>query len=541
VNTDGTVDETQNNGQIARIEGSIGTQKQWQQRFSYDSLGRLSQASEYRGDNFQQSSLLNYSYDPYGNRYQSHSSNPQALACTAVEDSDINKLTNRYTSDITYDAAGNLTVDGKFRHRQYGYYANGRQRWTARLDGTDAATSVYDGAGQRVASMANGVLSVMVYDASGKLVAEYGTPSSQTGGTQYVFADHQGSTRVTLNQAGGVIARHDYQPFGEEIYAGTGLRSTTQGYDQSESVRQKYAGMERDESSGLSHTLWRKYDGISGRWTTPDPYGGSMTVGDPQSFNRYSYVNNDPVNLVDLLGLMLSDIGIYQTTNERVARGLAYQCVLNLRQSVSQGNGGSQISQQSQQHQQASQPSSQTGSSLYSTNPFSSLNLSNDPSAFSPSMEDFFRSDRPFDRARNEFIDCIQSAYRKVLTFREPLTFKSTIDWKWAAVEGGVTGLITKDPKGALIGFGVHVGLHTLADTHAYVMEAGSRSLQRSAQYYRDLETCVQDTGNKNGVWYVARDGARLNTIEFRPQLVRPMSTHIRKNWSRPYPIRPHW
>jgi RHS repeat-associated protein len=189
--------------------------------------------------------------------------------------------------------------------------------------------------------MANGVLSVMVYDASGKLVAEYGTPSSQTGGTQYVFADHQGSTRVTLNQAGGVVARHDYQPFGEEIYAGTGLRSTTQGYDQSESVRQKYAGMERDESSGLSHTLWRKYDAQSGRWTTPDPYGGSMEIADPQSFNRYSYVQNDPVNKVDLLGLMLSDIGIYQTTNERVARGLEYQCVLNLRFSRSQSSHGS--------------------------------------------------------------------------------------------------------------------------------------------------------------------------------------------------------
>jgi RHS repeat-associated protein len=311
VNTDGTVDETQNNGQIARIEGSIGTQKQWQQRFSYDSLGRLSQASEYRGDNFQQSSLLNYSYDPFGNRYQSHSSNPQTLACTAVEDSDINKLTNRYTfSQISYDNAGNITIDSKFRGRQYSYDANGRQRWTARLDGTGATTDVYDGAGQRVASITNGTISsVLVYDALGKLVAEYGTPSSQTGGTQYVFADHQGSTRVTLNQAGGVIARHDYQPFGEEIYAGIGQRTTTQGYNQAESVRQKYAGMEQDESSGMSHTLWRKYDSQSGRWTTPDPYGGSMEIADPQSFNRYTYVQNDPVNLVDPLGLMEASAG----------------------------------------------------------------------------------------------------------------------------------------------------------------------------------------------------------------------------------------
>jgi RHS repeat-associated protein len=56
--------------------------------------------------------------------------------------------------------------------------------------------------------------------------------------------------------------------------------------------------METDEATNMAHTLWRKYDGQSGRWTSPDPYGGSMTTADPQSFNRYTYVNNDPVNIV---------------------------------------------------------------------------------------------------------------------------------------------------------------------------------------------------------------------------------------------------
>jgi RHS repeat-associated protein len=54
--------------------------------------------------------------------------------------------------------------------------------------------------------------------------------------------------------------------------------------------------MESDEGSGMGHTLWRNYDSSSGRWASPDPYGGSMTVSDPQSFNRYTYVNDDPVN-----------------------------------------------------------------------------------------------------------------------------------------------------------------------------------------------------------------------------------------------------
>ena len=52
----------------------------------------------------------------------------------------------------------------------------------------------------------------------------------------------------------------------------------------------------------LDYNLFSKYDGGWGRWTSPDPYGASMNISDPQSFNRYSYVSNDPVNFVDPTG-----------------------------------------------------------------------------------------------------------------------------------------------------------------------------------------------------------------------------------------------
>ncbi len=42
----------------------------------------------------------------------------------------------------------------------------------------------------------------------------------------------------------------------------------------------------------------------SGRWTSPDPYTGSMTIADPQSFHRYNYTQNDPVNFIDPSGLL---------------------------------------------------------------------------------------------------------------------------------------------------------------------------------------------------------------------------------------------
>src|SRR5262249_5740917 len=67
----GSVDTTKNNGQIGRIEGYINGAKQWDQRFSYDSLSRLSTAAEYRGDNGQQTWQTQYTFDRYGNRFQS--------------------------------------------------------------------------------------------------------------------------------------------------------------------------------------------------------------------------------------------------------------------------------------------------------------------------------------------------------------------------------------------------------------------------------------------------------------------------------------
>ena len=50
IDANGNLDTTKNNGQLSRVESHIGAAKQWTQKFSYDSIGRLSEAEEYRGD-----------------------------------------------------------------------------------------------------------------------------------------------------------------------------------------------------------------------------------------------------------------------------------------------------------------------------------------------------------------------------------------------------------------------------------------------------------------------------------------------------------
>src|SRR5947207_4459831 len=58
-----------------------------------------------------------------------------------------------------------------------------------------------------------------------------------------------------------------------------------------------------EAESNLEHTQFRQLSSAQGRWLSPDPYLGSMDLGNPQSLNRYAYVNNNPLNAVDPTGL----------------------------------------------------------------------------------------------------------------------------------------------------------------------------------------------------------------------------------------------
>jgi YD repeat-containing protein len=77
------------------------------------------------------------------------------------------------------------------------------------------ATYAYDGEGRRVMKTVGTQTTVYVYDAAGNLAAEYG--STAAAGTQYLTADHLGSTRLVTGAGGAVLERHDYTPFGEDL------------------------------------------------------------------------------------------------------------------------------------------------------------------------------------------------------------------------------------------------------------------------------------------------------------------------------------
>jgi len=62
---------------------------------------------------------------------------------------------------------------------------------------------------------------------------------------------------------------------------------------------------ERDTVGGMDEAMARRYHGWWSRFSQPDPYDFAYSLADPQSFNRYAYVQSDPVNFVDPTGLQM--------------------------------------------------------------------------------------------------------------------------------------------------------------------------------------------------------------------------------------------
>ena len=110
--------------------------------------------------------------------------------------------------------------------------------------------------------------------------------------TTYYHNDGLGSVVAATNEAGQVLWRKDYAPFGEQI-------DTTP-----DTERQSYTGKSHDEVTGLTYFGGRYYDPQVARFMSVDP--GAFVDDNTMSFNRYLYVNNNPYKYVDPDGEFLN-------------------------------------------------------------------------------------------------------------------------------------------------------------------------------------------------------------------------------------------
>jgi RHS repeat-associated protein len=143
--------------------------------------------------------------------------------------------------------------------------------------------------------------------------------NGSAGTVHWLVTDQLGTPRIILDQTGALanVKRHDYLPFGEELFAPTSGRSTAEGYASGDGVRQHFTQKERDIETGLDYFNERYYTSTQGRFISADEFTGGpdeyydfsdlaadnpmfyADLTDPQSLNKYQYAYNNPLLYID--------------------------------------------------------------------------------------------------------------------------------------------------------------------------------------------------------------------------------------------------
>ncbi|HEX7155000.1 MAG TPA: PKD domain-containing protein [Thermoanaerobaculia bacterium] len=276
--------------------------------YEYDPLYRLTKET-IAGDPSTNNGVIAYTLDPVGNRLERLST--VAGVYNEVSTFDAN---DRLDSE-QYDANGNVTL------------ANGVTNaydFEDRLVTHGAATYVYDGDGNRVAKIANGVTIRYLVDdfaptgyaqvaeevVGGAVVRSfvYGhmlVAQKTAAGVSFYGYDGQGSVRFLTDASGAITDTYDYDAFG------TLIRRT--GTTQNDYL---WLGEQYDADLGVYYFRARWYDQATGRFWSTDPELG--TTGDPLTLHRYLYSAHDPLNKSDrsgrtFVGTMMTAMNIMVT------------------------------------------------------------------------------------------------------------------------------------------------------------------------------------------------------------------------------------
>jgi len=117
----------------------------------------------------------------------------------------------------------------------------------------------------------------------------------------YILRDHLGSTDVITYSDGTVRRRESFDAFGKRRgQTWTGDLTPTDLQLINAVTRRGFTSHEHLDSTDLIHMNGRVYDPVIGRFISPDP--GADCGLDTQSWNRYSYVRNNPLRFTDPSG-----------------------------------------------------------------------------------------------------------------------------------------------------------------------------------------------------------------------------------------------
>ena len=278
--------------------------------YEYDHGGQLIRIGDTR-----------YHYDQAGNLLKTQQINPERSGDRSNHYEKIsNQLRENNSHRFTYDGRGNLRSK---THKDSGktlYYSYNLKNQLIRVQGTDydsqnqSTTQTdlqfkYDTIGRRIEKR-NGairqqylynklnIIAIANFDENGKRsvatlihdeTADTPLSISNAQGTFYYHRDHQGSIIALTDEKGDTVETIDYDNAYGKIINHSKTIETDNPYG--------YTGREMD-AGDLYYYRARYYDPQTQRFLNKDPIG--FVSGDN---NFYRYVENNPVNLQDPLGL----------------------------------------------------------------------------------------------------------------------------------------------------------------------------------------------------------------------------------------------
>jgi RHS repeat-associated protein len=284
---------------LKRLTGATGTgQNAWSQTYMYDSFGNMTQKSGsgmvFTNNVDPTTNRLSYGtfcYDPNGNMVSDQNGGgcgnptyvydianrmvaanlPNRGKETYQYDAD-NKRLSKITMTPLNDGSGNQT----YSQTVYIYGVMGEK--------LTVAVSPYGPAG--VGNGAAALYAVHNVYWSGRLIVQNSTLLPGTGH----YMDFTGTDRLGSVINDGTPGRTFYLPYGEE--------TTTQTANE----RIKFATYTRDDSTKLDYADQRYYTSQFGRFLSADRSHLNIGLTVSGSWNKYSYVNGDPVNAYDPTG-----------------------------------------------------------------------------------------------------------------------------------------------------------------------------------------------------------------------------------------------
>ncbi|GAB1056518.1 MAG: hypothetical protein WAqPseu_35210 [Shewanella algae] len=198
----------------------------------------------------------------------------------------------------SYDLVTNITQGGESTRFKYDANLQRFERYDVKVEAgvTSYLTTLYVGGYEKVTRSGGNKPALTEQKLYvGNLVIT--KRSNNTVDEFYLHKDHQGSTTTITNKSGNVVQQFTYDPWGKQtaVYSHSLLNDYI-----APAASKGYTGHEGIYNLNLIHMNGRIYDPTIGRFLQADPHIQAPT--DTQSYNRYSYVLNNPMSFTDPSG-----------------------------------------------------------------------------------------------------------------------------------------------------------------------------------------------------------------------------------------------